>query len=66
MWSQSVVFEPAASDRVGYWVTWSSELGAVVLLINDVSGIALPVRSDYLYTGVKMRCNGSRTNVADE
>ncbi|GJX04797.1 hypothetical protein Tco_0190713 [Tanacetum coccineum] len=75
MWSQSVVFEPAASDRVGnitfHKVLGDSELGAVVLVINvtflirgvpqlqghekDVSGIVLPVRSDYLYTGVKMR-----------
>ncbi|GJX25210.1 retrovirus-related pol polyprotein from transposon TNT 1-94 [Tanacetum coccineum] len=53
------------------YVLGDSELGAVVLVINvtfwirgvpqlqghekNVSGIVLPVRSDYLYTGVKMR-----------
>ncbi|GKF23146.1 hypothetical protein Tco_0075468, partial [Tanacetum coccineum] len=54
-----------------FQVLGNSELGAVVLVINvtfwirgvpqlqghekDVSGIVLPVRSDYLYTGVKIR-----------
>ncbi|GJV08799.1 hypothetical protein Tco_1346455 [Tanacetum coccineum] len=75
MWSQSVVFKPAASDRVRnitfHKVLGNSELRVVVLVINvtfwihgvpqlqghekDVSGIMLPVHSDYLYTGVKMR-----------